>query len=43
MKPNVTLFSRVPSVAASVITKSRYGNAIVSSSIRETVVSTQPR
>ena len=32
-----------PDRRASAITKSRYGNAIVSSIIREMIVSTQPR
>ena len=42
-KPKVTWFSLVPTVPARVITKSRYGNAIVRSTIREIAVSAQPR
>ena len=39
----MTLLRRVPTVDASAITKSRYGNAIVISVTREMTVSTQPR
>ena len=39
----MTLFSRVPTVEASAITKRRYGNAIVISVTREITVSIQPR
>ena len=41
--PRVTWLSRVPTVPASVMTKRRYGNAIVRSTSREIVVSAQPR
>ena len=39
----MTLFNRVPTVEASAITNSRYGNAIVISITREMTVSIQPR
>ena len=41
--PKVIVFRRSPTVAATAITKSRYGNAITISVSRETPVSTQPR
>ena len=37
------MFNRVPTVDASAITNSRYGNAIVISVTREMIVSIQPR